>query len=224
VDRQLKAVIFDLDGVITDTAEYHYIAWTYLANSLGINFDKETNEKLKGISRMESLEKILKLAEKETVYNDAEKLKLATEKNQYYQNLIKNISEKDILPGIVELLKKIKANDIKIALASASKNAPIIIERLGVHSYFDAIVDVGKIKKGKPDPEIFLKGAELLKTPNKACIGIEDAQAGVEAIKAANMFAVGVGSKEVLQKADYIVGTTSELIFEEIVQRFMKEQ
>lgn len=220
--NQLKAVIFDLDGVITDTAEYHYLAWKDLANSLGINFDKKSNEQLKGISRMESLEMILKFDKKEAMFSDVEKLEFATRKNEYYQVLIKDISKKDILPGIVELLKKLKANNIKIALASASKNATVIIEGLGLRSHFDVIVDVEKIKKGKPDPAIFLKGAELLGVPIDVCIGIEDAQAGVEAIKAANMFAVGVGSKEALKKADYIVETTNQLVFEEIKKKFLE--
>jgi beta-phosphoglucomutase len=222
MDNQLDAVIFDLDGVITDTAEYHYLAWKNLANSLGIDFDKKSNEQLKGISRMESLEMILKLDKKEALFSDAEKLEFATKKNQYYQVLIKDISKKDILPGIVELLEKLKANNIKIALASASKNAKVIIEGLGLRSHFDVIVDVEKIKKGKPDPEIFLKGADLLGVPIDRCIGIEDAQAGVEAIKAANMFAVGVGSKDALKRADYIVETTNQLVFEEIKKRFLE--
>ncbi|WNF37522.1 beta-phosphoglucomutase [Bacillaceae bacterium IKA-2] len=222
MDNQLDAVIFDLDGVITDTAEYHYLAWKNLANSLGIDFDKKSNEQLKGISRMESLEMILKFDKKEALFSDAEKLEFATKKNQYYQVLIKDISKKDILPGIVELLEKLKANNIKIALASASKNAKVIIEGLGLRSHFDVIVDVEKIKKGKPDPEIFLKGADLLGVPIDRCIGIEDAQAGVEAIKAANMFAVGVGSKDALKRADYIVETTNQLVFEEIKKRFLE--
>jgi beta-phosphoglucomutase len=223
MDKLLKAVIFDLDGVITDTADYHYLAWKYLVNSLGIDFDKETNEQLKGISRMESLEMILELAGKATVYSDVEKVELTTKKNEFYKKSIKNISEKDILPGIVELLKKLKTNNIKIALASASENAPTIIESLKLGSYFDTIVDVRKIKKGKPDPEIFLKAAELLEVSIGACIGIEDAQAGVEAIKRANMFAVGVGSKVALQRADYIVETTKELNFEKIVEKFEED-
>lgn len=222
MSKQLKAVIFDLDGVITDTAEYHYLAWKNLANYLGIDFDKAINEQLKGVSRMESLEMILKLAEKKTLFSDSEKLELAKSKNEYYQELIKNISEKDILAGVVELLKKLKANNIKIVLASASKNAPTIIEGLGLRGHFDVIVDVGKIKKGKPDPEIFLKGAELLGVPIDTCIGIEDAQAGVRAIKAAKMFAVGVGSKEALKMADYVVETTSQLVYEEIIKRFLE--
>jgi beta-phosphoglucomutase len=220
MDHQLKAVIFDLDGVITDTAEFHYLAWKQLANSIGIDFDKETNEKLKGISRMESLQLILQIGGKETAYSDADKDKLATEKNEVYKELIKNISEKDILPGIIELLEQLKKNNLKIALASASKNAPAIIDNLGLKNYFDCIVNVEEITNGKPDPEIFLTAAQILNVAYVACGGIEDAEAGVEAIKGAGMFAVGVGSQEALRKADYLVSRTSELKYEDIVAKF----
>lgn len=218
--EKLQAVIFDLDGVITDTAEYHFLAWKQLANSIGIDLDKETNEKLKGISRMESLEMILKLGGKETAYSAADKEQLAADKNEVYVQLIKNISEKDILPGIVQLLTELKENNIQIALASASKNAPAIIENLKLRQFFDVIVDVEKIKKGKPDPEIFLTAAQLLSVFPESCIGVEDAEAGVDAIKGAGMFAVGVGDQDALGKADYLVSSTSELSFEEIVAKF----
>lgn len=220
--KKLQAFIFDLDGVITDTAEYHYLAWKKLADSLNIEFDRETNEQLKGISRVDSLELILKIGGKPQTFSEEEKLNLTTSKNDYYKQLIENISAKDILPGIIELLQNIKQNNLKIALASASKNAPAIIERLELVHYFDAIVNVSKIKKGKPDPEIFLKAVELLEVSVEGCIGVEDAEAGVQSIKCAKMFAVGVGPATVLHKADLVVATTQELNYEEIINKFMK--
>lgn len=216
----LQAAIFDLDGVITDTAEYHYLAWKQLASSIEIDFDKALNEKLKGISRMESLELILKYGGKENAYTSDEKEALAAEKNSVYLLLIKEISEKDILPGIVPLLEQLKQNKVKIALASASKNAPAIIENLKLQRYFHCIVDVTQIKKGKPDPEIFLTAAKMLNVEPQNCIGIEDAKAGVEAIKEAGMFAVGIGPKESLGKADLLVSSTSELHYYEITSKY----
>lgn len=216
----LQAAIFDLDGVITDTAEYHYLAWRQLANSIGIDFDKDINEKLKGISRMESLELILQVGGKENSYSNEEKEVLAEEKNEVYKQLILNISEKDILVGIVAFLEQLKQNNVKIALASASKNAPAIINNLRLKQYFNEIVDVTKIKRGKPDPEIFLTAAKLVNVDPQNCIGIEDAKAGVEAIKGAGMFAVGVGLKESLGKADLLVSNTSELDYKEIARKF----
>lgn len=219
--KNLQAFIFDLDGVITDTAEYHFLAWKELANSLNIEFDRESNEELKGISRMESLELILKSGGIDQTFNGEEKLNLATKKNDYYKQLIENITAKDILPGIIELLQNIKQNKLKIGLASASKNAPTVLERLELVDYFDAIVNVAEVKNGKPDPEIFLKAVEMLEVPVEDCVGVEDAEAGVRAIKSANMFAVGVGPESVLHKADLVVSTTKELIYEEIVNKFM---
>lgn len=216
----LQAAIFDLDGVITDTAEYHYLAWRQLANSIGIDFDKDINEKLKGISRMESLELILQVGGKENSYSNEEKEVLAEEKNEVYKQLIINISEKDILVGIVAFLEQLKQNNVKIALASASKNAPAIINNLKLKQYFNEIVDVTKIKRGKPDPEIFLTAAKMVNVDPQNCIGIEDAKAGVEAIKGAGMFAVGVGLKESLGKADLLVSNTSELDYKEIATKF----
>ncbi|QOY36903.1 beta-phosphoglucomutase [Anaerobacillus isosaccharinicus] len=218
--KLLQAAIFDLDGVITDTAEYHYLAWRQLANSIGIDFDKDINEKLKGISRMKSLELILQVGGKENSYSNEEKEVLAEEKNEVYKQLIINISEKDILVGIVAFLEQLKQNNVKIALASASKNAPAIINNLKLKQYFNEIVDVTKIKRGKPDPEIFLTAAKMVNVDPQNCIGIEDAKAGVEAIKGAGMFAVGVGLKESLGKADLLVSNTSELDYEEIATKF----
>lgn len=222
MNKNIKAFIFDLDGVITDTAEYHYLAWKELANSLNIDFDRETNEQLKGISRVGSLELILEKGGYAERFSEKEKEILATRKNEYYKQLIENISVSDILPGIIEILKKVKKNGLRVALASASKNAPIILGKLQLESFFDVIVNVEEIKNGKPDPEIFLKAAELLGVLAEECIGVEDAAAGVQAIKSANMFAVGVGSKTILNKADLVVSTTKDLLYEDIIKSYMQ--
>ena len=222
MSKALKAFIFDLDGVITDTAEYHYLAWKQLANEMGITFTREDNERLKGISRMESLEIILEIGNKQSSYTVEEKEKLATKKNEHYMELIKQITPNDCLPGIKQLLTDIKAAGYKLGLASVSKNAPAVMNSLQLSDQFDYMVDAHTIKKGKPDPEIFLKAAERLGVPAEECIGIEDAEAGVEAIKSAGMFAVGVGSKDQLAKSDLLYSSTSDLSLYEIIREYQK--
>ena len=222
MSKELRAFIFDLDGVITDTAEYHYLAWKQLANEMGITFTREDNERLKGISRMESLEIILEIGNKQSSYTVEEKEKLATQKNEHYMELIKQITPNDCLPGIKQLLNDIKAAGYKLGLASVSKNAPAVMNSLQLSDQFDYMVDAHTIKKGKPDPEIFLKAAERLGVHADECIGIEDAEAGVEAIKSAGMFAVGVGSKDQLAKADLLYSNTSDLSLNEIIREYRK--
>ncbi|TXC89836.1 beta-phosphoglucomutase [Metabacillus litoralis] len=217
----LKAFIFDLDGVITDSAEYHYLAWKTLADELGITFSRELNEELKGVSRMDSLEKILEFGNKETEFTNEEKEELAKKKNEHYVQLIKKISPADILPGIEELLIEIKSAGLGLGLASASKNASAVLESLNLKKNFDVIVDVNALKKGKPDPEIFLKAAELLNVQPDNCIGVEDAIAGVESIKSAGMFAVAIGPKNQFSTADIVYQTTAELSYNEITERFI---
>lgn len=217
----MKAVIFDLDGVITDTAEYHYLAWKSLADELELPFDKQYNEKLKGVSRMESLELILALGN--VSYTDEEKKALAEKKNDLYKEMIKKVTPEDLLPGIEALLKELQEAGIKTALASASKNAPFILERLGVTHYFNHVVDVNLIKQGKPDPEIFLTGAAKLGVSPEDCIGIEDAEAGIESILSAGMYAVGVGTPAQMQKADLIVSSTAELSLSLLKENFKKK-
>lgn len=197
------AIIFDLDGVITDTAALHYAAWKKLADQLGIYFDEAINESLKGIDRMASLEIILKKSAKQ--YTNEEKLQMADKKNSYYKQLVEQMTPNDILPGVKNLLKQLKAQNIKVALASASKNAFTVIDKLGLQQDFDYIVDAGKLKHGKPDPEIFLTAANGLHVPCGKCIGVEDASAGIKAIKAAGMYAVGIGSPELLFEADDVI-------------------
>ncbi|WP_440117064.1 beta-phosphoglucomutase [Paenibacillus sp. QZ-Y1] len=221
----MKAVIFDLDGVITDTAEYHFQAWESLAATLGIPLDREFNEQLKGISRMESLDKILARGEA-GAYTVERKLELATQKNTEYQRLISAVTPADVLPGIHALLVELREAGIGIALASASKNAAFILERLELTHYFDSVVDVTAIRHGKPDPEIFLTGAANLGLQPAECIGIEDAQAGIQAIKSAGMFAVGVGTPSQMQDADIVVASTAELslrMLEDCFSEFVKK-
>ncbi|MEK3981352.1 beta-phosphoglucomutase [Psychrobacillus sp. FSL K6-2836] len=218
-----KAFIYDLDGVITDTAEFHYLAWKKLAGELGISFDRQFNERLKGISRMESLELILQLSASLLKMSNEEKVRLASKKNEFYLELAKSINEENVLPGIEDLLKNNKKHNIKIALGSASENAKNVVEKLGLISYFDYIVDATKVSKGKPDPETFTSAADYLGIPYKECIGIEDAAAGIEAINKANMFSVGVGSLEHLSQADYLVEDTSKLDFQEIMKKYSEK-
>ncbi|UQD51126.1 beta-phosphoglucomutase [Bacillus methanolicus] len=220
--KPLQAVIFDLDGVITDTAEYHYLAWKALAEDLGISFTREFNEELKGVSRMDSLEKILARSGKQQDFSNEEKEKLADQKNRHYLTLIKNITPSDILPGVKEFISDLKTRGIKLGLASASKNAFQVMELLGIKDQFDAIVDAREIKKGKPDPEIFLAAGKLLHVEPDECIGIEDASAGVESIKRAGMFAVAIGAKENFPEADLVFSSTAELSFENILEIYNK--
>ncbi|MBP1040745.1 beta-phosphoglucomutase [Vagococcus sp. BWB3-3] len=214
----IKGFIFDLDGVITDTAEYHYHAWKNLGKKMGIEIDREFNEKLKGISRMDSLERILAYGGKADRYTDSEKELLAADKNGEYVKLIEDITPADLLPGIPQLLLDLKASGIKLALASASKNGPVILDRLGITADFDEIVDPSLLTKGKPDPEIFVKGAQQLGLEASECIGVEDAEAGIAAINGAHMFSVGVGDPESMKEADYRVANTSELSLQKILE------
>lgn len=218
----IKGLIFDLDGVITDTAEYHYLAWKSLAEKIDISIDRKFNEQLKGISRMESLELILQHGNKADAYTDAEKEELATQKNEEYKEYIKEITPADLLPGIDTLLKEAKERGMGMALASASKNGPEIMKRLEIEDLFDGVVDPASLKAGKPDPEIFFRGAEILGLSVDECIGLEDAEAGIESINGAGMFSVGVGSKEAMKEADYAVESTADLILDRLVEKASK--
>ena len=210
----MKAVLFDLDGVITDTAVYHYHAWKALGEKIGIEIDEEFNEELKGVSRTDSLNRILAKGNKEEAYSQTEKETMAAEKNELYKTMIEEMSPKDILPGIEALLDGLKERNILIGLASASQNGPTILEKLQLTDYFDEIVDPAKLKAGKPDPEIFLTGAKDLGVKPQDCVGVEDAAAGVEAIAAADMVSVGVGDADTLGKATKVVPETGALTVE----------
>lgn len=210
----MKAVLFDLDGVITDTAVYHYHAWKALGEKIGIEIDEEFNEELKGVSRTDSLNRILAKGNKEEAYSQTEKETMAAEKNELYKTMIEEMSPKDILPGIKALLDGLKERNILIGLASASQNGPTILKKLQLTDYFDEIVDPAKLKAGKPDPEIFLTGAKDLGVKPQDCVGVEDAAAGVEAIAAADMVSVGVGDADTLGKATKVVPETGALTVE----------
>ncbi|RYU94813.1 beta-phosphoglucomutase [Emticicia agri] len=198
----IKAFLFDLDGVIVDTAIYHYQAWKQMANGLGFDISEEFNEQLKGVSRMDSLDIILTHGGIEL--SQEEKLALATQKNENYLNLVSKMSPEDILPGVTDFFAQVKKENIKTALGSVSKNAKLILESIGMSDDFDAIIDGTKIAKGKPDPEVFLKGAEELVVLPEECLVFEDAVAGVEAGKNGGMKVVGIGKKEVLTQADVV--------------------
>ncbi|WP_416037707.1 beta-phosphoglucomutase [Lactococcus formosensis] len=210
-----KAVLFDLDGVITDTAEYHFQAWKALAEELGIDgVDRTFNEQLKGVSREDSLRKILELGGKLEAYDDETFAQLAQRKNDNYVQMIQKVGPDDIYPGILDLLKDLRTKNIKIALASASKNGPFLLEAMGLSSYFDAIADPAKVAASKPAPDIFLAAAAGAGVPITSCIGIEDAQAGITAIKAAGALPIGVGAAEDLGTDIALVSNTNSLSLE----------
>lgn len=212
-----KGFIFDLDGVITDTAKYHYQAWKDLAQSIGIEIDLVFNEQLKGISRMDSLERILAHGNQSQTYTQVEKEALAHKKNVHYVELLQILSPEDLLPGVKGFLEEAKSKQIPCAIASASKNAPFILEKLGVDQDFKVVVDPATLTKGKPDPEIFLKAAEGLGISPEEAIAFEDAQAGLDSIKAAGMYGVGVLSGEALHGADQLVHRLDELLIDDLL-------
>ena len=186
----IKAVIFDLDGVIVSTDDCHYEAWKKMADEEGIYFDKTINNRLRGVSRMESLEIVLERAVKE--FSEEEKLQLAERKNGYYKEFITKLTPNDILPGAKENLEELRKNGIKIAIGSSSKNTPVILKQIGLDNYFDAVSDGNNITNSKPDPEVFLKAADMLCIPYSECMIVEDADAGIEAGKRAGMKTLSV--------------------------------
>lgn len=203
----IKAVIFDLDGVIVSTDDCHYRGWKKMADEEGIYFDRTINERLRGVSRMESLNIILERSEKE--YTEEEKTALATRKNGYYVEFIQALTPDDILPGVMEALSSLKEKGIKIAIGSSSKNTPIILKQIGLSDYFDAVSDGNNISKSKPDPEVFVKAAEFLGMQNSDCAIVEDADAGIEAGKAAGMTTFAVGNAK---GGDYKLETMKDLL------------
>jgi len=204
-----KVIIFDLDGVIVDTAKYHYLAWKNLANELGFDFTEKQNEQLKGVSRVKSLEILLKIGKIELT--EDKKQELLTEKNKEYLEYVNTMTSNEILPGIYKLLNYLEEKNIKFALGSASKNAPMILKKVGLFDKFTAIVDGNDVSKAKPDPEVFLIAAKKLnKNPND-CIVIEDALAGVQAANIAGMISVAIGDKKVLHEANFVLDDTNGL-------------
>jgi beta-phosphoglucomutase len=199
----LKACIFDLDGVIVDTAKYHYLAWKKLTVMLNIHFNEKDNERLKGVSRMASLDIILEIGR--VTLDEKKKDEYAALKNEWYLDYIRRMTPDEILPGSLELISELKNAGIKVALGSASKNTPLILERLGIEKLFDAVADGNVVSKAKPDPEVFNEAAKMVGVAPEDCVVFEDALAGVEAALNAGMFCIGIGSEKILTDAHYVV-------------------
>lgn len=212
---RILGVIFDLDGVIVSTDNCHYLAWKRMADEEGIPFDRQVNERLRGVSRMESLAIILEKATK--TYSDDEKLAMAARKNGYYVELIGSLTEKDILPGALDTLNLLKNRGIKVAIGSSSRNTPIILRQIGLADAFDAVADGNAIKNSKPDPEVFLLAAKLLELDPANCLVVEDADAGVQAALAGGMRALGVGSAAVNPTATFSAVNLEKADFESIL-------
>ncbi|MCI1902971.1 MAG: beta-phosphoglucomutase [Enterococcaceae bacterium] len=206
-----KGVLFDLDGVITDTAAFHFKAWKRLADQLGIPLDPAFNEKLKGLSREDSLRLILEKGGLDKKISAAEFQRLAHEKNEYYLKLIAEMTPQDVFPGILPLLKALKMQKIKCALASASKNAPLLLDKLQLTSYFAAIADPQKVERGKPAPDLFIAAARGISLAPDECIGIEDATAGIQALLASGALPVAVGDPANFPAGITCVSSTKEL-------------
>jgi beta-phosphoglucomutase len=196
------AFIFDLDGVIVDTAKYHFLAWRNLANALGFDFTEKQNELLKGVSRVKSLEILLSIGK--VNLSKEKKQDLLFQKNKEYLEYVNKMTSEEILPGVNDLLNFLEINEIKYALGSASKNAPLILEKVGLLNRFNAIVDGNDVSKAKPDPEVFLIGARKLGMNPENCVVVEDAIAGIQAANAAKMISIGIGDASVLNEADYV--------------------
>lgn len=213
------AVIFDLDGVLVDTAKYHYLAWKKLANELGFDFTIEQNELLKGVSRVKSFEILLEIGK--VSVSEEDKVHYLHQKNEHYLSFVHQMTDSEMLPNMKENLHYLKENGISIALGSASKNAKLILDTLKINHYFDVIIDGNEVSKAKPNPEVFLLAAQRLnKLPNE-CIVVEDAAAGIEAAVNAQMECIGIGNKEILKGASLVLADTSQLttkIFENLLK------
>ena len=212
----IDTCIFDLDGVIVDTARYHYLAWRRLARELGFDFSPQQNERLKGISRMRSLEILLEMGGVSLSGKEMEEA--ARRKNAWYVDYISTITPGEILPGVLDFIKELGNYSIKKAIGSASKNAPLILKRLQIEEKFDALIDGSRVTKAKPDPEIFTLAAKALNSNPEKCVVFEDAQAGVEAAKNGGMWAVGVGDPKILGNADMVIRTFVSLRWEQVLK------
>ncbi len=210
---KIAAFIFDLDGVLTDTAEYHFLAWKRLAEEEKLPFSREDNEKLRGVSRRASLDLILQGRE----MSEKKIREMMDRKNGYYRAYLEKITEKDLLPGSIDLLRELQTKGFKLALASASKNAPRVIERLGIASFFDVIADGNSVEKTKPAPDLFLFTAEKMGVPPAYCLVVEDAEAGIAAAQAAGMYTIGIGPTDRVGSADYNYPSVSEIKLEDIL-------
>ncbi len=206
---RIGACIFDLDGVIVDTAMYHFLAWKRLADQLGIPFTKEDNERLKGVSRMASLEIILEIGGRKL--NDDRKQEYAILKNKWYIDYISKMTSDEILPGSLRFINELRDANIRVAIGSASKNTPLILKQVGILELFDAVADGNNVRNAKPDPEVFYKAASMLGIKPENCVVFEDAIAGVQAALNAGMMCVGVGSANILTKAHFVVSGLYEM-------------
>lgn len=211
---ELKGCLFDMDGVIVDSAAHHFVAWKRLAEELSIPFTEEDNHALKGLSRVDSLEHILRLGQLQL--DEKTKLKLMAQKNAWYLELIKGMRAKDILPGARELIEELVAEGIKVGLGSSSRNAQLILDNVGLTPLFDTVVDGNHITLSKPDPEVFVKGALALKLKPSEIVVFEDAESGVKAAKTGGFFAIGIGSEEQLGQADVVVPSMKEVTLHEL--------
>lgn len=210
-----RAAIFDLDGVLVDSARLHFVAWKRIADELNIPFDEHDNEALKGVDRMGSLEHILRLG---GVALDAPTREaLAARKNGYYLDALATMSDADILPGATALLARARVGGLSLGVASASRNAVMVLERAGLSGAIDFVADAAKVARSKPAPDIFLACAAGLGVPSAACVGFEDASAGVEAIKAAGMVAIGIGDDTILAAADLVFATTAQVDLDRVL-------
>lgn len=217
---EIRGLLFDLDGVITETSEFHFLAWKELADSIGIPIDRAFNERLKGVSRMESLERILAHGGRAAAYTEAEKQALAAQKNARYVALLDSLTPADVLPGIRDFMADAKARGIKIAIASASRNAPKILHALALDGLYDTVADPAAVAHSKPAPDIFLLAAQGIAVPTANCVGIEDAEAGIDALRAARIASVGIGSPQYLGKADLVLPDTAALTMDALEKRF----
>lgn len=206
----MKAFIFDLDGVLVSTDKYHYQAWKKIADKEGVYFDEKINDRLRGVSRMASLEIILERAKKQ--YTEEEKIALATEKNDLYRDLLKNLTPADRLAGVTETLEKLKEKGYLLAIGSSSRNTPVILSKIGYDGYFDAVSDGNNITKSKPAPEVFNKAAEMLSLPASECFVVEDSLAGIDAAKAGGFKAIGIGGAADYEKTDYPIKTMTDIL------------
>lgn len=215
----IKACIFDLDGVVVDTAKYHYLAWKRLAHELGFEFKEVHNERLKGVSRMRSLEILLEVGGLSFPLDRMEQM--ANQKNEWYLEYIRKMTPDEILPGAKDLLEELRLHNIKVALGSASKNAPLILERIGLANHFDAILDGNSVSVAKPAPDIFLVAAKALDELPEHCIVFEDAEAGIDAAISAGMRCVGIGSPDNLGRANLVIPNLKQFTYDNLKDYFI---
>lgn len=214
---KIQACIFDLDGVICDTAKYHFKAWRRLANELGFDFSEEDNEKLKGVSRMESLNLILHWGNV-IIRDEEEKKIMADKKNEWYLEFITRMTPDEILPGVESFINDVRNRRIKTVIGSASKNARLILEKIGLLDKFDAIIDGNSTAKSKPDPEVFLLGAQAVNANPQQCIVFEDAEKGIQAALNGGFYAVGVGQHDILDEAHIVIPSFEYIEYDEVLE------